>query len=256
MRVDALYGAIGRFAVRFRWLVVLIWIAGAIAAATQLPSLSSVTQGNNEKFLPASAPSAQAAALAAPFGTGNSQPIPVVAATAAGPLTSADITALGHLQALLATVPGINRVINAGRSSDGEAEQLVAMARFTGSGNPDYAKNLVDGLRAQIAAAKLPAGLSAHVTGDLAVQVDQQKASGSTSNRVQALSVLFVILLLVCIFRSVTLAITTVLPAGISVTIAGPLVAEAARHGLQVSPIAQLLLIVLVIGAGTDYGLF
>jgi len=68
--------------------------------------------------------------------------------------------------------------------------------------------------------------------------------------------VLFVILLLVFIFRSFTLAVTTVLPAGLSVAIAGPLVAEAAKHGLQVSPIAQLLLIVLVIGAGTDYGLF
>jgi len=52
------------------------------------------------------------------------------------------------------------------------------------------------------------------------------------------------------------LALVTVAPALISVTIAGPLVAEAARHGLQVSPIAQLLLIVLVLGAGTDYGLF
>jgi putative drug exporter of the RND superfamily len=256
MRVDAMYGAVGRFSVRFRWLVVLIWIAGAIAAATQLPALSSVTQGNNEKFLPANAPSAQAAVLAAPFGTGNSEPIPVVAATTGGSLTPADITALASLQARLATVPGISKVINAGRSTDGEAEQLVAMARIAGSGNPDYAKNLVDGLRAQIAKADLPAGLSAHVTGDLAEQVDQQKASGSTSNKVQALSVLFVIALLMCIFRSVTLAITTVLPAGLSVTIAGPLVAEAARHGLQVSPIAQLLLIVLVIGAGTDYGLF
>ncbi len=256
MRVDRVYGAVGRFSVRFRWLVVLIWIAGAIAAATQLPALSSVTQGNNEKFLPASAPSAQAAVLAAPFGTGNSEPIPVVAATTSGSLTPTDITALDHLQARLATVPGISKVIDAGRSTDGEAEQLVAMARIAGSGNPDYAKNLVDGLRAQITKADLPAGLSAHVTGDLAEQVDQQKASGSTSNKVQALSVLFVILLLICIFRSVTLAITTVLPAGLSVTIAGPLVAEAARHGLQVSPIAQLLLIVLVIGAGTDYGLF
>jgi putative drug exporter of the RND superfamily len=256
MRVDAIYGAVGRFGVRFRWLVVLIWIAGAIAAATQLPALSSVTQGNNEKFLPANAPSAQAAALAAPFGTGTSEPIPVIAATTGGSLTPADITALDHLQARLATVPGISKVINAGRSTDGEAEQLLAMARIAGSGNPDYAKNLVDGLRAQITKADLPAGLSAHVTGDLAEQVDQQKASGSTSDKVQALSVLFVILLLICIFRSVTLAITTVLPAGLSVTIAGPLVAEAARHGLQVSPIAQLLLIVLVIGAGTDYGLF
>jgi putative drug exporter of the RND superfamily len=256
MRVDAIYGAVGRFSVRFRWLLVLVWIAGAIAAATQLPALSSVTQGNNEKFLPASAPSAQAAVLAAPFGTGSSEPIPVIAATTGGSLTPADITALDHLQTRLAAVPGISKVINAGRSTDGEAEQLLAMARIAGSGNPDYAKNLVDGLRTQITKADLPAGLSAHVTGDLAEQVDQQKASGSTSNKVQALSVLFVILLLICIFRSVTLAITTVLPAGLSVTIAGPLVAEAARHGLQVSPIAQLLLIVLVIGAGTDYGLF
>ena len=256
MRVDAIYGALGRFCVRFRWLVVLVWIAGAIAASTQLPALSSVTQGNNQKFLPANAPSSQAATLAAPFGTAEQQPIPVVAATASGALTPADITALDHLQTRLATVSGITRVINAGRSSDGQAEQLVAMAKFTGSGNPNYAKDLVDGLRTQIAKAALPAGLSAHVTGDLAVQVDQQSASGNTGNKVQALSVLFVVLLLVFIFRSVTLAITTVLPAGLSVAIAGPLVAEAARHGLQVSPIAQLLLIVLVIGAGTDYGLF
>jgi RND superfamily putative drug exporter len=33
-------------------------------------------------------------------------------------------------------------------------------------------------------------------------------------------------------------------------------VAEAAHHGLKVSPLAQILLIVLVLGAGTDYGLF
>jgi len=256
MRVDAIYGAVGRFSVRFRWLVVLIWVAGAIAASTQLPSLSSVTQGNNQKFLPASAASSQAADLAKPFGTSNREPIPVVAATTSGQLTQADVAALARLQANLATVPGVTKVVNGGRSSDGQAEQLIAMAQLSGSGNQTWATNLVDGLRAQIARTSLPAGLHAHVTGDLAVQVDQQKASGNTSNRVQALSVLFVILLLVFIFRSVTLAITTVLPAGLSVTIAGPLVAEAARHGLQVSPIAQLLLIVLVIGAGTDYGLF
>ncbi len=256
MHVDAIYGAIGRFSVRFRWLILVIWIAGAIAASTQLPALSSVTQGNNQKFLPANAPSSQAADLATPFGTSNKQPIPVVAATTGGPLTPADVAALGRLEAKLATVPGVAKVINAGRSTDGQAEQLVALASVAGSGNPQYAKNLVDGMRAQIASAHLPANLHAHVAGDLAIQVDQQKASGSTSNKVTGLSALFVILLLVLIFRSFSLAITTVLPALLSVSIAGPLVAEAAKHGLQVSPIAQLLLIVLVIGAGTDYGLF
>ncbi len=257
MRVDAIYGAIGRFSVRFRWLVLLIWIAGAIAASTQLPALSSVTQGNNQKFLPAKAPSSQAAVLAAPFGTANQLPVPVVVATTTGgPLTGSDAPALIALAGKLATVPGVTRVINGGRSADGQAEQLVVLASVAGSGNPTFAKTLVDGLRAEITDAHLPPGLQAHVAGDLAIQVDQQKASGNTGNKVQGLSVLFVVVLLVLIFRSLSLAIVTVLPPAISVSIAGPLVAEAAKHGLQVSPIAQLLLIVLVIGAGTDYGLF
>lgn len=256
MRVDALYGAIGRFSVRFRWLMLLVWVAAAIAATTQLPSLSSVTQTNNEKFLPASAPSAQAAQLAAPFGTANLQPIPVVAATSGGPLTAADVTALGALQHGLLRVPGVARVINAGRSTDGQAEQLVVLASFSGPGGLNYQKDLVGGLRAEIKRTARPAGLQVHVTGDVATAVDQQSASGNVAREVQALSVVFVIALLVLIFRSFTLAVTTVLPAAISVGVAGPLVAEAARHGLQVSPIAQFLLYVLVIGAGTDYGLF
>src|SRR6185437_14259898 len=123
-------------------------------------------------------------------------------------------------------------------------------------GNPNYAEDLVDGLRAKIRNSGLSSGLRVHLAGDTAVQVDEAKASGSTGSRVQDLSLIFIILLLVLIFRSLTLAITTVLPALMAVVISGPLVAEAARHGLQVSPLAQYLMIVLVLGAGTDYGLF
>jgi putative drug exporter of the RND superfamily len=256
MRVDAVYGAVGRFAVRFRWLVLLLWIAAAVLATAHFPSLSSVTQGNNQKFLPASAPSSQAATLAAPFGTANKQPVPVVAATRSGTLTPADITAISALQANLAKVPGIAKVVNSGRSTDGQAEQLVALANFSGGGGQSYQTDLIDGMRAEIRDTARPAGLQVHLAGDLAAAVDEQKASGNTAKEVQGLSVLFVIALLVLIFRSFSLALTTVLPAAISVQIAGPLVAEAAKHGLQVSPIAQLLLYVLVIGAGTDYGLF
>ncbi len=256
MHVDAVYGAIGRFSVRFRWLILLVWILAAIGASTQLPSLSNVTQGNNQKFLPASAPSSHAAVLVTPFGTANGQPITVVAATTSGELTPADAAAISVLQHKLGTVAGITKVINEGRSADGQAEQLTALAGFGGGGSPSYAKNLIDAVRAQVTSTRLPAGLQVHLAGDLAAQVDQQNASGSTAAKVQALSLLFVIVLLVLIFRSFSLALTTVLPAGLSVAIAGPLVAEAAKHGLQVSPIAQLLLYVLVIGAGTDYGLF
>ena len=150
---------------------------------------------------------------------------------------------------------GIKQVLDVGRSANGQAVQLLALAA-NNSGNQDYAEDLIDDMRAKIASAGLPAGLRVHLAGSIAVQVDEQKASGNTGNRVQDLSLIFIIVLLVLIFRSLTLAITTVLPALLSVLISGPLVAEAAKHGLQVSPLAQFLMIVLVLGAGTDYGLF
>jgi len=256
MHIDAIFGAVGRFCVRFRWLVTLIWIVGAFLALTQLPSLNSVAQSNNAKFLPASAPSEHAAELAAPFGTANLQPIPLVAARAAAPLTPADVTALTALQGQLNSVSGVSKVLNAGRSRDGHAVQLVVLASQLNGGNPNAALDLVNALRAKIAHAGLPAGLRAHLAGAIAAAVDQQKASGSTGNKIEELSLLFIIVLLVLIFRSLTLALTTLAPALISFTIAGPLVAEAALHGLQVSSLATFLMIVLVLGAGTDYGLF
>ena len=251
---DALFTAIGSFTVRFRWLVLLAWVAGALAAYVLLPSLSSVTQSSNAKFLPASAPAARAAVLAAPFGAANLAPVPVVVARSGAPLSPADVKALALLQNRLRAVPRVAKVQDLGRSADGQAEQLVVLDRPSGAQGSDA--TLVRGLRAAIGRADLPHGLRAHLAGDIAVGVDQQKASGNAGNQVQNLSALFIIVLLVIIFRSLTLALATLAPAFISVVIAGPLIAEAAHHGLQVSGIVQLLIIVLMLGAGTDYGLF
>ena len=62
----------------------------------------------------------------------------------------------------------------------------MVLARFSGGQNQDT--NLVNGLRAEITQAQLPAGLQAHLAGDLAIQVDQQKASGNTGNQLESLS--------------------------------------------------------------------
>ncbi|HEY1914472.1 MAG TPA: MMPL family transporter [Streptosporangiaceae bacterium] len=255
MKIDAVYGAIGRFCTRFWWVVIPAWLIAAFLASALLPSLSSVTQSNNTKFLPSSAPSEQAATLAAPFGTSNLQPIPVVAARTSGSLTSADVASLTALAGQLAKVPTVQQVRNLGQSPDGHADQLVVLATFSNS-NPNQDTDLVNGLRAKIKQAGLPPGLQVHLAGQVAIQVDQQKASGNTGNQLEGLSALFIIVLLVLIFRSLSLALCTLIPAFVAFSVAGPLVGLAGEHGLQVSPIAQFLLIVLVLGAGTDYGLF
>jgi len=64
----------------FRWFIVVAWLVAAGLVPHFLPSLASVTQGNNANFLPASAPSEHAAKLATPFGTSNVTPVLVLAA--------------------------------------------------------------------------------------------------------------------------------------------------------------------------------
>jgi RND superfamily putative drug exporter len=259
MNVDAIFSALGSFSVRFRWSVLVAWVIAAFAAATFLPSLSSVTQSDNTKFLPADAPVEKATALAAPFGTSNLLPVPLIAARQSGPLMPADSAALATLQRKLQSDPSVVRIIDLGQSpagqAAGQADEFVVLVHQLG-GDPNAATTLIDGLRAKIRQTPFPAGLQAHLAGAFAVQVDQQKANGNQGGQIERYSALLIIVLLVLIFRSLSLALVNLAPALISVVISGPLVAAAAQHGLKVSPIAQFLMIVLVLGAGTDYGLF
>jgi len=255
VRIHAIFGGIGAFAVKFRWVVIAAWLIAAFAVPKFLPSLSSVTQGNNSAFLPASAPSEQAAQLAAPFGTTNLIPVPVIAAVSQGTVSTADEAWLATLQHDLATVPTVVAVHDLGRSADGQAELLQVLSDVNNSNQPAQT-TLIDDLRAQIAKAAPPPGLQVHLAGQIAINVDQQAKSGNTGNQVELLSVIFILVLLLLIFRALLAPLITLIPAFLAVAISGPLVGEAAHAGLKVSVIAQLLLIVLVLGAGTDYGLF
>ncbi len=255
VRIDGIFRAIGHFAVKFRWIVLVAWVVAAVAIPRALPSLASVTQGNNANFLPASAPSEHAIQLAAPFGTTNLTPVPVVAATSQGQLTPADVSWLNTLRQDLTKVPTVVRVTDLGRSGDGQAEQLQVLSNAS-QGDQNALKSLIGNLRAAIARASPPPGMQVHLAGAVAIQVDQQTKSGSTGNQVQSLSVVFILILLLLIFRSLLAPLITLIPAFLAVAISGPLVAEAANAGLKVSQLAQLMLIVLVLGAGTDYGLF
>jgi RND superfamily putative drug exporter len=253
--IDGIFGALGSFAVKFRWFILVAWVIAAVAVPRFLPSLASVTQGNNANFLPASAPSQHATDLAEPFGVGTLTPVPVIAAASQGKLTASDVTWLGTLEKDLKSTPTVVKVSDLGRSADGQAEQLQVLSSV-GQGDADGLTTLVGNLRAAIARADPPPGMQAHLAGAVAIQVDQQKKSGSTGNEEEAISVVFILVLLLLIFRSLLAPLITLFPAFIAVAISGPLVGEAAQAGLKVSQIAQLMLIVLVLGAGTDYGLF
>jgi RND superfamily putative drug exporter len=62
--------------------------------------------------------------------------------------------------------------------------------------------------------------------------------------------------LLFIVYRAALAPLITLIPAALAVALSSLLIAQLARAGVSVASIAQLLLIVLLLGAGSDYGLF
>jgi putative drug exporter of the RND superfamily len=249
-----MFEAIARFDVRFRWLIVVIWIVGVVAGVKLLPSLPSVSQSNNTQFLSSASPSVVASHLAEPFqGKNPAASAIIVASRASGPLTAADMAAIGRVEQAARQVPGVALVKDEGTSKDGmAAEALLTVTTAAANGNAS-SKNVVNGIRADFGKVGAPAGLSFHLTGQLAVSVD---ASNTHVASIERYTVLFVIVLLVVVYRALLAPLITLIPAALSVLLSGPLVAETAKAGVPVSPASQQLLVVLLLGAGTDYGLF
>ena len=245
---------IGRLAVRFRYPLIVAWVLVAIFCVRAFPSLGSVVNSDNSSFLPSSAPSKQAAVLASPFQPANVYASVIVAVRAGGPLTPRDQSTMTLAESNAAKVQHVVFVHDQSISADGRARK--AMIGIDVSPSDSRAGAVVDQLRAAIAAAHPGAGLSLHLTGNMASNVDSKRASASANQRTQLLTNLVILIMLVIVFRSVLAPILCLAPAVVVLVLAGPVIARASSLGFQVSSFTQAILTVLVLGAGTDYGLF
>ena len=246
---------LGRIVVKFRWPIVAAWIILTIASVAFLPSLSSVVKNDNRAFLPANAPSIKAAELASPFQNANNAQVVLVAQTNGSALTPADKQAYAKVEAAIAKVPTVISVKVAGVSPDQRAIQsaIVSTANpFASTG----ITTLVSNIRSAIASTPKPADLSVHLAGQVATSVDANKGTAAGPGKAQNYSIILVIAVLLLVFRALLAPLVTLLPAVFVVIAGGPVVAEASKAGFSVSFVTELLFIILIIGAGTDYGLF
>jgi RND superfamily putative drug exporter len=251
------YRGLGRFTVKFRWIIVIVWLLGTFNLVRDLPSLSSQVNNQNTAFLPTNAPDVRAADLAQPLlGKESAEPVLIVAATSHGTLSPADLASVQRDVVRVRGIAGIVHVAFYGEAPTHNAVLVSAISNAAGF-NPAQAKTIVFAVIASFDKVGAPPGLHYYVTGQVADGVYQNAESRTAGNATQGLSILFIIVLLLLIFRSVLAPFVTLLPAAFVLAVAGSIIGEIASHGvLKVSEVTQLLLIVLVLGAGTDYGLF
>jgi len=250
------FASIGRVTVRFRWLVVALWIVATVALSLGLPGISSVEKSSNSQFLPTSEPSVQAGRLASAFTSSTTSRAVLVAASPSGPLTAADEATLTRVEAAIAALPRVVSVSDQGMSADHRARQaIVTLDLPPGSTTPTAVRTVAD-IRKTFAADEATHVLEIHLTGDAAQAVDQQTQETKTQRITVILSIVFILLLLLFTFRALLAPFVALLPSGIALIAAEPLIAASSHIGVQVSDLTPVLLVVVMLGAGTDYGLF
>src|SRR5258708_18394577 len=174
--MDTLFAALGRFAVRYRYLVVVAWIGITITSVLVFTSLSGVTKNSTlSSLLPANAPSIQASNLAAAFQNTRWASATMVAVRAHGTLTPDDQAAIDSLEAQVRFLPHVTAVHDLATSPDGAARQALVEADVPQDGS-GAAVPLVDEIRAMFRQVNAPADLTFHLTGPLATTVDAQRA--------------------------------------------------------------------------------
>jgi RND superfamily putative drug exporter len=250
------FAAMGRFTVRFRWLIVVAWAIATVALVALLPSISSVETSSNSQFLPASEPSVHAAELAAPFEPRAISQAIFVTASDKGRLTPQDEAAIDRAETAIAGIRRVTAVEDQGLSSDRRARQAVIELDLpSGSTGAEATKTVAD-IRKAIADVGAPPGLAMHLTGNAAEAIDQQAQQTKTQKLTELLSVLFIIILLFVTFRAALAPIVALLPSGVALIAVEPVIAASAHLGVKVSDLTPILLVVVMLGAGTDYGLF
>ncbi len=250
-----MFAAIGRFSVRFRWVIVVWWVAATVLAVLLLPGIGGVIKNDTTAFLPTNSPSVRAAQLAAPFLGGNTQVGTLVATRQDRALTAVDNDRFDAVEREARHVANVVSVRDAAVSADGQARTAIIEFSNATEGGGHAGAAAVASVRGILSQEELP-GFGIFLTGPLPELVDQQAAGNHTANHVQLLSAIFILVLLALAFRSALAPLVTLAPAGLALALAGPLIAESSKFGVQISSLMQLLLTALVLGAGTDYGLF
>jgi RND superfamily putative drug exporter len=257
-----MFAAIGRGVTRRPWLVIASWVVLAVAIIATAPKLADVTNSDQSAFLPGSAESARAAALvgsAFPEANGVTAVIVVRRADGAA-LTATDIgTVSGLADRLNAARPtGVRGVaFDPARTVAPNHRIALLAAQFSGAAEERAVQDAVATLRERTATALTGTGLTAGMTGQAAIVVDNKRAFADAEKIVTVVTLVLIVALLLLIFRSPLAALLPLLSVGVVFGVSTALVAAAGKaFHFQVGQELPTMLTVVLFGIGTDYILF
>ncbi|WP_369182342.1 MMPL family transporter [Streptomyces sp. Y1] len=239
---------------RSKWVVLALWLVLLVALGPLAGKLTGAEDNQASSWLPGSAESTVVLNEQRTF-----QPVDtaqaVVVYQRTGGVTPADRAEAAREAAGFAAVPHVvGPVVGPVVSGDGQAMQTVVPIDISGSNGWNALKPAVETLRSTAAANSQ--GMTTHVTGPGGIGADQAKAFAGIDSSLLAATVSVVVVLLLLTYRSPVLWLLPLLSAAGALTVSQAFIYLLAEHaGLTVNAQSAGILIVLVLGAGTDYAL-
>jgi len=254
-----------RFISRYRYLIMLVWVALTVAAMFGLPSLTTVVAHQSTNFLPESAPVMQAGKLLNHVHPGTAAgSSAVIAIHDKNGLTTAE---KDYFHQVLAKIDankdtnGVEKVQDAANiaksaasafdSKDGTTE--IALVDFPGQDISSQTAKALSNLHQ--AFAHPPSGSNVYFTGDAPIQQDDTTISQNGVSKTAGVTVVLVLVILLLVFRSVMAPLVTLIAIGLSFLLSSSVVAWLAVRGLPVSSFTQTFMVAVLFGAGTDYSI-
>ncbi|MBI5957781.1 MAG: MMPL family transporter, partial [Chloroflexi bacterium] len=282
------FARIGHFATRYRIPIIVAWIAAAILVTLIAPNIEDVASSDTADFLPANAPFAHAEAVYQAtfpddFAPGSS--VIVVDARATDGVLNLDaptfaeqidteagrfIVALGDwlnspeapagIQAVMLPTSSPTTAALMIASEKGEDPALankVALVRVDMNSSPteDETKEAVNQINAWMEDNR-PSSIQAYQTGASPIVNDTTESIKTSVDRTIWVTVVLVVLMLLAVYRSPISPLIPLLAVTLAYLITRGIVATLGEHTMTITSYANILLVVVMYGAGTDYCLF
>jgi putative drug exporter of the RND superfamily len=235
---------------RTKWAVLAFWVIVIALTGSLAGKLMGAEKNDASAYLPASAESTQALNLQDHFTAKNLNPAVIVYVRPSG-LTQADRAKVAQDARTAAALPHAGQVLGPVPAKDGKAAEILINAHL---GYSNAITNFVNKLHS-VAGSGDP-GLSAYVTGPAASAADSVKIFKGIDSTLLYATLGVVIVLLLFTYRSPILWLLPIISAGVALITAEAFIYLLIQHaGLVVNGQSAGILVVLVLGASTDYAL-
>ncbi|MGV0592759.1 MMPL family transporter [Mycolicibacterium porcinum] len=261
----AIFGKLTRACAKHAWWVLGAWLVLAGTLNLAIPQLERTVAEHSAPFTPESQTTETLRQMSRDFGVPDTTAVGSIVVSSDRELGAADAAYYRDLVSSLVAdkddvayvldtygTPGLEKL---GLSPDGKAIHLIVAT--TGDVGSTRAHRSTENVRAAVDALPRPPGVDVHFTGAAPTLSDLFSAIDTSLAIITVVSVVLITLLLLAVYRSLLTAMIPLLTVGISLGVARPVISWlGAGELLSVSNFTIALVTAMVLGAGTDYGIF